>query len=306
MISPAWFGALLLWHLAAEVRRTAFGVEQPRHLQLFPPKAPVRYTVEQAEAAIIFGLVVLPIFLAGRALSSEPPVFNATGFCAACATGALLDYCATKTASRSLDLFVVILCGSLAAASWWLGTHNSQGVHWDAARHLVFPNESPSREVWVQSLALILGVTSGWFYGRWKLRHPGNTPCVAWKRLWPHCHKKTALWPTASLIILLFIILELGPVFIFAPAATLCACFPLQWAIWRVSEGAEKRAYSLALLLLVMVSATFILPHAFQRQPMAPLLRQGLIGLGAGLLVLAALFILEKRAAKKASLTRAG
>lgn len=86
----------------------------------------------------------------------------------------------------------------------------------------------------------------------------------------------------------------------------MCACFPLQWAIWRVSEGAEKRASSLALLLLVMVSATFILHHALQRQPMAPLLLQSLIGLGAGLLVLATLFILEKRAAKKASLTRAG
>jgi tRNA A-37 threonylcarbamoyl transferase component Bud32 len=293
VISPAWFGALLLWHLAAEARRTAFGVEQPRHSQLFPPKAPVRYTVEQAEAAIIFGLVVLPIFLAGRALSSEPWLFNCTGFCAACATGALLDYCATKTASRSLDLFVVILCGSLAAASWWLGTHNSQGVHWDA------------REGWAQSSALILGVASGWFYGRWKLRHPGNTPCVAWKRLWPHCRKKTALWAMMILIILLLIIF--GPVLIIlAPAATVCACFPPQWAIWRVSEGAEKRANSLALLLCVMVLATFILCHALHRQPMAPLLRQGLIGLGAGCLVLATLFLLEKRAAKKASLTRAG
>jgi hypothetical protein len=197
VISPAWFGALLLWHLAAEVRRTASGVEQPRHQQLSPPKAPVRYTVEQAESAIIFGLAVLLIFLAGRVLSSEPSMFNFTGFCAACATGALLDYCATKTASRSLDLFVFILCGSLAAASWWLGTHNSHGVHWNAAIGM-FLNEMPSRERWVQPLALFLGVASGWFYARWKLRHAGNTPCVAWKRLWPHCHKKTALWATVS------------------------------------------------------------------------------------------------------------
>lgn len=277
VVSPIWFGALLLWHVAAQIRASTFGIEQKNERELFAPKKDY-WTVEQYQFTNISLFAVAGLFVAGAILKSQ--ILPSSATMAGIATVLLAGYRGEKTANRSLRLFLGIVL-ALAVIMTSVGMYRSN----------IYSGFSPFDRIarqWSGSIGAVFGVICGWILIRWQARGKTHTPCEAHRRAWPRYHK------VAGTIVILQPFLL---VWVLGTSAVL-ASFPFLIVLWRNAQGAEKRAMTTSIVAapLLIGSFLFFIVVNGDNIPRWWWLATLVIALGIGSLVALGIHVAERRA----------
>jgi hypothetical protein len=287
VLQPIWFGSLLIWHLARDIRRTSFGLEHPQEQELFPP-APgwtdLRANVSQLQAMNLVYACVMAVIATALIIHNDHmhrSLFTLIAVLAGVAASQFFAWRNSKTANRWMSLSGCVFCAMGSFLFYFLSIEDPP---WYKA-----------------SVALALGLAGGLFVAKMSKRLAINIRLLACQRLLPNVESLCR----GTMAGLCLVAVPCG-VFLLFPLADGFSCgfilpilgllIPWQCILWRAAEAAEKRAQGFSLLIWLAASAMIAVYNQWR-----DFLKAGFIGLAAGFAMVAAFFWLERRAATRLS-----